>query len=93
MGRHRLHADLAAFLLLGGALGDRYGRRRVFSIGVAWFAVASALCGFAPTAGFLIAGRLVQGIGGALLAPGSLAILQTSFRPTTGPVPSGPGRG
>src|SRR3984957_20328569 len=71
---------LAAFLLLGGALGDRYGRRRVFSIGVAWFAVASALCGFAPTAGFLIAGRLVQGIGGALLAPGSLAILQTSFR-------------
>ena len=71
---------LAAFLLLGGALGDRYGRRRVFSVGVAWFAVASALCGIAPTAGFLIAGRLVQGIGGALLAPGSLAILQTSFR-------------
>ena len=71
---------LASFLLLGGSLGDRYGRRRVFSIGVAWFAVASALCGFAPTAGFLIAGRLVQGIGGALLAPGSLAILQTSFR-------------
>ena len=67
-------------MLLGGSLGDRYGRRRVFSIGVAWFAVASALCGFAPTAGFLIAGRLVQGIGGALLAPGSLAILQTSFR-------------
>jgi EmrB/QacA subfamily drug resistance transporter len=71
---------LAAFLLLGGALGDRYGRRRVFSIGVAWFAVASALCGLAPTAGILIAARLVQGIGGALLAPGSLAILQTSFR-------------
>jgi len=72
---------LAAFLLLGGALGDRYGRRRIFSIGIAWFAVASALCGLAPTAGILIAARLVQGIGGALLAPGSLAILQTSFRP------------
>ena len=72
---------LAAFLLLGGALGDRYGRKRVFSVGVAWFAVASALCGLAPTAGILIAARIVQGIGGALLAPGSLAILQTSFRP------------
>ena len=72
---------LAAFLLLGGSLGDRYGRKRIFSIGVAWFAVASALCGIAPTAGFLIAARVVQGIGGALLAPGSLAILQTSFRP------------
>ncbi|HEX4126332.1 MAG TPA: DHA2 family efflux MFS transporter permease subunit [Acidimicrobiales bacterium] len=72
---------LAAFLLLGGALGDRYGRKRVFSIGVAWFAVASALCGLAPTAGILIAARFVQGVGGALLAPGSLAILQTSFRP------------
>jgi EmrB/QacA subfamily drug resistance transporter len=71
---------LAAFLLLGGALGDHYGRRRIFSIGVAWFAVASALCGIAPTSGFLIAARLLQGIGGALLAPGSLAILQTSFR-------------
>jgi EmrB/QacA subfamily drug resistance transporter len=71
---------LAAFLLLGGALGDHYGRRRVFAIGVAWFAVASALCGIAPTSGFLIAARAVQGIGGALLAPGSLAILQTSFR-------------
>ena len=72
---------LAAFLLLGGALGDRYGRKRVFSIGVAWFAVASALCGFAPTAGLLIAARVVQGIGGALLTPASLAILQASFRP------------
>jgi EmrB/QacA subfamily drug resistance transporter len=71
---------LAAFLLLGGSLGDRYGRKRIFSIGVAWFAVASALCGFAPTAGLLIAGRVVQGIGGALLTPASLAILQASFR-------------
>ncbi len=71
---------LAAFLLLGGSLGDRYGRKRVFSIGVTWFALASALCGLAPTAGLLIAGRVVQGIGGALLTPASLAILQASFR-------------
>ncbi|HWD54300.1 MAG TPA: MFS transporter [Acidimicrobiales bacterium] len=72
---------LAAFLLLGGSLGDRFGRRRVFSFGIAWFAVASACCGLAPTAGFLIVARIVQGIGGALLTPGSLAILQASFRP------------
>ena len=72
---------LAAFLLLGGALGDRFGRRRVFSIGIAWFAVASVACGFAPSGAWLIAGRVVQGIGGALLTPGSLAIIQASFRP------------
>ena len=72
---------LAAFLLLGGSLGDRYGRKRIFSIGVVWFAVASALCGIAPTAGLLIAARVVQGVGGALLTPASLAILQASFRP------------
>ena len=72
---------LAAFLLLGGSLGDRLGRRRIFSLGIAWFAVASAACGFAPTAGFLIAARVVQGVGGALLTPGSLAIIQASFRP------------
>jgi EmrB/QacA subfamily drug resistance transporter len=72
---------LAAFLLLGGSLGDRYGRKRIFTIGVVWFAAASALCGIAPTAGLLIAARVVQGIGGALLAPASLAILQASFRP------------
>ena len=72
---------LAAFLLLGGSLGDRYGRRRIFLIGVVWFAVASALCGIAPTSGLLIGGRVVQGVGGALLTPASLAILQASFRP------------
>jgi len=72
---------LAAFLLLGGSLGDRLGRRRMFSVGVVWFAVASVCCGIAPDAGVLIAARIVQGMGGALLAPASLAILQASFRP------------
>jgi EmrB/QacA subfamily drug resistance transporter len=72
---------LAAFLLLGGSLGDRLGRRRIFSIGIAWFAIASALCGVAPSAGLLVAARVLQGVGGALLTPGSLAILQASFRP------------
>lgn len=72
---------LSAFLLLGGALGDRYGRRRLFQIGVIWFAAASVVCAWAPTAEFLIAGRAVQGVGAALLTPGSLAILQASFVP------------
>src|ERR1700759_823619 len=72
---------LAAFLLLGGGLGDRYGRRKIFMIGVVWFAGASALCAVAPNSGFLTAARALQGIGGALLTPGSLAILQTSFHP------------
>src|ERR1700759_3921722 len=58
---------LAAFLLLGGALGDHYGRKRVFSIGVVWFAVSSALCGLAPNSGLLIGARVLQGVGGALL--------------------------
>jgi EmrB/QacA subfamily drug resistance transporter len=71
---------LAAFLLLGGSLGDRLGRRRIFSIGIAWFAIASALCGIAPNSTFLVIARIVQGVGGALLTPGSLAILQASFR-------------
>jgi EmrB/QacA subfamily drug resistance transporter len=71
---------LSAFLLIGGALGDRYGRRRVFLIGVAWFAVASLLCGLAPSIGILIAARALQGVGAALLTPGSLAILQATFR-------------
>ncbi|WP_407345193.1 DHA2 family efflux MFS transporter permease subunit [Pengzhenrongella phosphoraccumulans] len=72
---------LAAFILLGGSLGDRFGRRRVFVIGVAWFATASLLCGIAPNVAALIAARALQGIGGALLVPGSLAILQSSFHP------------
>jgi EmrB/QacA subfamily drug resistance transporter len=72
---------LAGLLLLAGALGDRYGRRRVFTFGVVWFAVASVLCGIAPDAGTLVGARALQGIGAALLTPGSLAILQASFRP------------
>jgi EmrB/QacA subfamily drug resistance transporter len=72
---------LAGLLLLGGALGDRYGRRRVFVVGVVWFAVASLLCGLAPNTPTLIAARALQGVGGALLTPGSLAILEASFTP------------
>jgi MFS family permease len=72
---------MAAFLLIGGSLGDRFGRRRVYLLGVVWFALASAACGFAPSAVFLIITRVLQGIGGALLTPGSLAILEASFTP------------
>jgi len=70
---------LAGLILLGGALGDRFGRRRVFLIGVTGFALTSALCGLAPNIGVLIAARALQGIGGALLTPGSLAIIQSAF--------------
>ena len=76
---------LAGLILLGGSLGDRLGRRRIFTIGVAWFAVASALCGLAPSIGVLVAARVLQGIGGALLTPGSLAIIQASFVPDDRP--------
>lgn len=72
---------LASLILLGGSLGDRYGRRRVFSIGVGLFTAASALCAAAPNAELLIVARLLQGIGGALLTPGSLALIEASFRP------------
>jgi EmrB/QacA subfamily drug resistance transporter len=71
---------LASLILLGGALGDRYGRRKVFVIGTVWFAAASVLCGTAPNVSVLIGSRVLQGVGGALLTPGSLAILQSSFR-------------
>ncbi|WP_329083351.1 MULTISPECIES: MFS transporter [unclassified Streptosporangium] len=70
---------LAGLILLGGSLGDRYGRRRVFLVGVVWFALASALCGLAPNVETLISARALQGVGGALLTPGSLAIIQASF--------------
>ncbi|MGW1882832.1 MFS transporter [Streptomyces sp. NPDC001970] len=76
---------LAGLILLGGALGDRYGRRRVFVIGVVWFALASLACGLAPNAPVLIIARALQGVGGALLAPGSLAIIQASFHPDDRP--------
>jgi EmrB/QacA subfamily drug resistance transporter len=71
---------LAALILLGGSLGDRYGRRRVFEVGVVWFTAASALCAVAPNIEVLVAARVVQGIGGALLTPGSLAIIEATFR-------------
>lgn len=73
---------LAGLLLLGGSLGDRLGRRRIFIVGTVWFAIASAGCALAPTAELLIATRALQGIGAALLTPGSLAILEAVFRPT-----------
>ncbi|MDX3116114.1 MFS transporter, partial [Streptomyces scabiei] len=70
---------LAGLILLGGSLGDHYGRRKVFVVGVVWFAVASLLCGLAPNAAVLVAARALQGVGGALLTPGSLALIQASF--------------
>ncbi|MCX5332611.1 MFS transporter [Streptomyces sp. NBC_00140] len=72
---------LAGLILLGGSLGDRYGRRKIFVVGVVWFAAASLLCGLAPNSGVLIAARALQGVGGALLTPGSLALIQASFHP------------
>jgi EmrB/QacA subfamily drug resistance transporter len=90
-----LHADLAdlqwvltgylltmgSLLVIGGSLGDLFGRRRVFVIGLVGFAGASFLCGIAPSTGTLIAARAVQGIAAALLVPGSLAIISASFHP------------
>jgi len=70
---------LSALLLLGGALGDRYGRRRLLVSGVTLFALASATCAFAPSIGWLLLGRGVQGIGAAILLPNSLAILGGAF--------------
>ncbi|HEX4533381.1 MAG TPA: MFS transporter, partial [Rhizomicrobium sp.] len=90
---HSLHADasdlqwivnayllpLSALLLLGGALGDRFGRRRILIAGIALFAAASALCGVAPSLFWLLAARAAQGTGAALLLPNSLAILGNAF--------------
>jgi EmrB/QacA subfamily drug resistance transporter len=70
---------LAALILVAGSLGDRYGRRRVYLVGVAWFAVSSLLCGVALNTEMLVAARILQGIGGALLTPGALAIIQSVF--------------
>ena len=77
---------LASLLILGGSLGDRYGRRRMMIVGLIAFGAASAACGLAPTLSWLIAGRLVQGMGGALMVPGSLALLRATY-------PAGEARG
>jgi EmrB/QacA subfamily drug resistance transporter len=73
---------LTALLLLGGSLGDRYGRRRVFVVGLAWFTTASLMCGIAPNVGLLIVARAAQGVGAAMLVPGSLAIISAVFDPS-----------
>lgn len=70
---------LAALILVGGSLGDRWGRRRVFVAGVVWFALASLMCAIAPSIEFLVAARALQGIGAALLTPGSLALISASI--------------
>src|SRR5580704_7872627 len=72
---------LASLILLAGWLSDRWGRRRVFLIGLVWFTLASVLCAAAPSIGWLIAARAVQGIGGALMTPASLAIIEAAFQP------------
>ena len=72
---------LTALLLLGGSLGDRLGRRRVFVTGLVAFTAASLLCGLAPSSALLIAARSLQGVGGAMLVPGSLSIIAASFHP------------
>src|SRR5690348_266841 len=70
---------LGALILVGGSLGDLFGRRLIFMAGVALFAAASVVCGVAPTIAVLNIARSVQGVGAALLVPGSLAIISTSF--------------
>ncbi len=70
---------LAALILVGGSLGDHFGRRKIYALGVALFALASAWCGLAPNIGQLIGARILQGVGGALLVPGSLAIISAAF--------------
>ncbi|MFE9388487.1 MFS transporter [Streptomyces sp. NPDC006784] len=80
---------LAALILLGGSLADRYGRRRVFTLGVVCFMIPSVLCALAPTAGILILARALQGVGAALLTPGSLAIIQSTYRSADRPAAIG----
>jgi EmrB/QacA subfamily drug resistance transporter len=71
---------VSSLILLGGSLGDRFGRKRTFQVGVVIFALASLWCAMAPNVAMLVVGRVLQGVGGALLTPGSLAILEASFR-------------
>ncbi|MBI1281537.1 MAG: DHA2 family efflux MFS transporter permease subunit [Anaerolineaceae bacterium] len=70
---------LASLILVGGSLGDLYGRKRIYMIGIGLFSVSSLVCGLAPSVGVLIAARAVQGVGGALMVPGSLAIISVIF--------------
>jgi EmrB/QacA subfamily drug resistance transporter len=72
---------LASLILLAGSLSDRWGRRRVFLVGLGWFTLASVLCAAAPSIGWLIAARALQGIGGALMTPASLAIIEATIQP------------
>ena len=84
--------SLAALILLGGSLGDRLGRRRMFVVGTVWFALASLLCGLAPNAETLIVARILQGVGGALLTPGQPGDDPGRLRcTTTAARPSAPG--
>ena len=73
--------SMAALILVSGALGDRVGRRRVYSVGIALFAIASLACALAADPAQLIAARVAQGVGGTLLTPGALAVIQASFAP------------
>ena len=70
---------LGALILVGGSLGDQFGRKRVFLLGVVFFTIASVACGIATSPGLLIVGRALQGIGAAFLVPGSLAIISATF--------------
>jgi EmrB/QacA subfamily drug resistance transporter len=70
---------LASLILLGGSLGDRFGRRRIFIVGTVWFGIASAFCALAPSIEMLVAARALEGVGAALLTPGSLAMIEASF--------------
>ena len=70
---------LSALILVGGSLGDRYGRKRVYMLGIIIFSVSSLVCGLAPSVGILIAARMIQGVGGALMVPGSLALISVMF--------------
>src|SRR3982075_3094156 len=73
--------SFAVLLITGAALGDRYGRRRVYAGGLGLFALASAACALAPTVGWLVAARALQGAGAAMLMPLALALLTTAFPP------------